>query len=1271
MRQCLLALLLSFMVLPVFGETLISGTITTSVSWILDGSPYIISGDVLVASSSSPVISIEEGVQVRFNAGASLRLGSTNSSSSRGGLIVNGTELNPVIFTANTDSPAPGFWNSIKMNSYCLADQVVLNHAILEYGGSGGGGLFDVNSVSPELNNCIFRHSSSYGIYHTSTTVNAVVNSCHFISNAGYPLHINVPGASQISGAICFSGNGIQRILLRSVVLSSGCTWQNHGVPYELENDLNVQSTSSPVLTLTEGLQLLFRQAKGIYIGSNSSSSSIGAINATGVSFTASDTLLLWRGIEFQPYSRASSLIDCSFSFVSNQASGAITQRGNYEAVIQDCEIYNVDNYALSVSSGKPFSLTGCNIHHCAKTIALNFQDIHGLGLGNNYQDNGDNRIHASGGTLDESATWTRQHTSVLILGNCYVSGPSPYPELEIPYGSILEFSSGTSLAIGSATTTSYRGSIRASGATFRGVEAVPGYWIGLVFYSYGANSLVSGCIIRDAGYGNAAAVQFTVVNSTLTGCTIFNNAAKGINLANNSLASISGNVIFGCGSYPLSLDANAVRVLGEGNYFTGNTIDRIEVRHETITNSGVWRNPGVPYYLTGSVGIFGTNYPHLKILPGASVLLPDGALITVGHASTISYLGSLEAEGVIFTRADESAVPWGFLFNRYCNVGRSVFTDCVFEYFLHSTNQCAINVPYVADPVFNGCTFRYNPGMAILGGSGARAAVNNCSFISNGSYPISLGAASFDVVSGVGNSFMGNNPDRILLSGGTLSQSYTWDNPSVPVEISSSISVYGSSHPVLTINSGLLMLFRDDTELAVGHASTISYSGGLKAEGARFSALSGVAGSWNGIQLNRYIDSNSFLKDCIVEYGGASGDGNVFFSYSSFGLIEGSIIRFAPIGIKLQGTQSVPLISSSHVVSNEIGILCQNSANPTIGGSMDHSNSISGNSLYGVQNTGSPTIDASYNWWGHVDGPNLRYGDSIIGNLTHLPYRTTDIGDAPGQFDLSSPVHLAVLDHLRPVLDWEEALDPSPGDTVLYNLEISSNPGFSRSLLQYTNLSTTVFHVSEGVLDDDGHYYWRVIASDNQGQSTQCNQVYEFFTSVPEAPLAFNLMNPGWEELVTVTSPLLSWQPSLDPDPGDMVSYRVYISLTAGFEESDSLLTSDTELYSTYCQPGALYYWKVLAVDSTGLYRESPVGRFFVDQYARPRAPGRIVLSAEPSLINLNWDEVPGAELYRLYYALDPGDAFEYLGQTELRSYQHINSADKCFYYIEAIDQE
>jgi hypothetical protein len=233
-------------------------------------------------------------------------------------------------------------------------------------------------------------------------------------------------------------------------------------------------------------------------------------------------------------------------------------------------------------------------------------------------------------------------------------------------------------------------------------------------------------------------------------------------------------------------------------------------------------------------------------------------------------------------------------------------------------------------------------------------------------------------------------------------------------------------------------------------------------------------------------------------------------------------------------------------------------------------------------------------------------------------------------------------------------------------------NSSFSSGLLDYPGLSSTVFHVPEGVLADDTRYYWRVSATDTQGQTTNSYETFLYFnTAVPEHPSAFSILSPAQDETVMLTSPLLSWQPASDPDPGDTVFYTVYRDLSADFSAPDSLLTYATQVYGEFCQPGTLYYWKVKAIDSTGRSTESAYSRFWTSQDATPRAPVELNVEIIDNDLMLSWDSVPGADTYYIYHAELPNAGFGLLGSSSSPNYLHLGAAaqNRSFYRVVAED--
>ncbi|MCB5246396.1 MAG: hypothetical protein LHW57_00025 [Candidatus Cloacimonetes bacterium] len=189
------------------------------------------------------------------------------------------------------------------------------------------------------------------------------------------------------------------------------------------------------------------------------------------------------------------------------------------------------------------------------------------------------------------------------------------------------------------------------------------------------------------------------------------------------------------------------------------------------------------------------------------------------------------------------------------------------------------------------------------------------------------------------------------------------------------------------------------------------------------------------------------------------------------------------------------------------------------------------------------------------------------------------------------------------------------------------------------------------------------------------CKGLYWYFdTAVPEAPLPFDPISPAYNETVDFTSNQLCWQASSDPDPGDMVTYTVYQDISAGFENAQTFTTDATQIYSGFCAPGSLIYWKVKATDLTNRETFSLVWRFFVDWNAKPRAPVDFTLTPYGSDILITWDEVPGADSYDIYSSSDPYIGFSLL-QSGLSgpSCLHLGAAGeiKKFYYITAHDTQ
>ena len=113
------ALLVSFYTTPVLAGDTLSGPITGHVVWDTSGSPYVITGDILVETGDT--LTIEPGVEVRFRPDSDDQGGGANAGlceiyvNNGGRLYVNGDVSDSIIMTSDTTDPGQYDWFGISV----------------------------------------------------------------------------------------------------------------------------------------------------------------------------------------------------------------------------------------------------------------------------------------------------------------------------------------------------------------------------------------------------------------------------------------------------------------------------------------------------------------------------------------------------------------------------------------------------------------------------------------------------------------------------------------------------------------------------------------------------------------------------------------------------------------------------------------------------------------------------------------------------------------------------------------------------------------------------------------------------------------------------------------------------------------------------------------------------------------------------------------------------------------------------------------------------
>ncbi len=169
-----LLLILSAQHLISSAQTNISGVLNADSTLTLAGSPYIVTGNLVMSNGFT--LTINPGVTVKFNANVSMLI--------LGQLKANGTSIAPITFTANTNSPSAGFWGGISFGANSSVTSVdangnyvsgpIVNNAIIEYAGSVTSGVFGsialTGLASPYITNSEIRFGAYPGIYSKNGT---------------------------------------------------------------------------------------------------------------------------------------------------------------------------------------------------------------------------------------------------------------------------------------------------------------------------------------------------------------------------------------------------------------------------------------------------------------------------------------------------------------------------------------------------------------------------------------------------------------------------------------------------------------------------------------------------------------------------------------------------------------------------------------------------------------------------------------------------------------------------------------------------------------------------------------------------------------------------------------------------------------------------------------------------------------------------------------------------------------------------------------------
>jgi parallel beta-helix repeat protein len=384
MRRAIISVLLlvGFLIAShAWADTNVSGTIGANTTWTLAASPYIVTGDVSVGSVSlpKPVLTIEAGVTIKFNAGRKLSIGWGGGGN--GELQAVGTATQPITFTANTGTPSAGYWSGIWFSDPG-ASSSQLTYATVSYAGvTGNWGGIRIDTSSPTIRNTTVQNCAHSGITILNTSNPFIADTTLTSNPTG--LSISYPGSASLQNftianssgyaisadarttlgtisGLTATGNGTNGIELRPNTVDLNTTWKNTGLPYVMTyGDVTVGRVSlpKPVLTIEAGVTVKFNAGRKLaigWIGANGELQAVGTATQP-ITFTANTgtpSAGYWTGIHFFDTGASSSQL--TYATVSY---GGVT--GNWGGIRIDTSSPTIRNTTVQSNAYAGVSVQG------------------------------------------------------------------------------------------------------------------------------------------------------------------------------------------------------------------------------------------------------------------------------------------------------------------------------------------------------------------------------------------------------------------------------------------------------------------------------------------------------------------------------------------------------------------------------------------------------------------------------------------------------------------------------------------------------------------------------------------------------------------------------------------------------------------------------------------------------------------------------------------------------------------------------------------------
>ena len=476
------------------------------------------------------------------------------------------------------------------------------------------------------------------------------------------------------------------------------------------------------VLIIEPGVTIKFRDASnGLIVAGELIASGTKELPVLFTSDNKTKGAGQWQGIVFlKSSSPSSTLSNCVIEYAGTGIN--LTEAG---PILESCKFIGHSGHAISMDP-------------------LSFPTMRD----NTASGNGSNSTEIRGGRVATSGTWMQSGIPYTITSDVEINADAT---LTIQPGTTVQFrdSNDGLFVLGTLIADASTGQpiVFTSDNTSKG----SGQWqrINLSQGDLTRPSILRNCVIEYGGASGGQTVLVEAANPVIEACVIRGSVGDGLSLRSSN-ARISGVRFEQNRGFAVAMDTASFPVI-DGSVAEGNGSNSIAISGGTVSTSGVWQFPGIPYTITDDVLV--GNESSLTVAPGNVIqfrdtndaLIVDGILHSIGRSD----------RPIIFTSDDTSKGPgqWeALIFNGKESSDPSVLDHCLIEYggasgvhmiesftsalqIQNSTIQSSVGVGINlrnSSPVLNAIRVLGNRGVGIQASSGSQPVIRQSTIINN-----------------------------------------------------------------------------------------------------------------------------------------------------------------------------------------------------------------------------------------------------------------------------------------------------------------------------------------------------------------------------------------------------------------------------------------------------------------------------------------------------------------------------------------------------------